>query len=175
MLEDPGHFLSCPLLRPLARVRHDRLVRLLATLIQRAGGAAYVEPRYLEDKRPDIHAFFPDAHFMLDVCVVHPSAPSRVSFAPGAALKYREKGKTTAYESLAKEAGSRFVPFAFESFGGLGTTAISFLRDLASYAKESFLSCDYIISLSSLAVLLQKGNAEMLAQGIIMSNRHAVQ
>ena len=66
-------------------------------------GPAYVEPRYLEDKRPDIHAFFPDAHFMLDVCVVHPSAPSRVSFAPGAALKYREKGKTTAYESLAKE------------------------------------------------------------------------
>ena len=38
MLDDPGHFLSCPLLRPLARVRHDRLVRLLATLIQRAGG-----------------------------------------------------------------------------------------------------------------------------------------
>ncbi len=35
---------------------HDRLVRLLATLIQRAGGA-FVEPRYLEDKRPDIHAF----------------------------------------------------------------------------------------------------------------------
>src|ERR1044072_7864915 len=28
-----GHFLSCPLLRPLARVRHVRLVRLLATLI----------------------------------------------------------------------------------------------------------------------------------------------
>ena len=102
------------------------VVRLLATLIQRAGGAAYVEPRYLEDKRPDIHAFFPDARFMLDVCVVHPSAPSRVSFAPGAALKYREKGKSSAYESLAKEAGSRFVPFAFESFGGLGTTAISF-------------------------------------------------
>ena len=35
MLDDPGHFLSCPLLRPLARVRHDRLVRRLATLIQR--------------------------------------------------------------------------------------------------------------------------------------------
>ena len=66
MVEDPGHFLSCPLLRPLARVRHDRLVRLLATLIQRAGGAAYVEPRYLEDKRRDIHAF-------ADVCVAHPS------------------------------------------------------------------------------------------------------
>ena len=90
----------------------------MATLIQRAGGAAYVEPRYLEDKRPDIHAFFPDAHFMLDVCVAHPSAPSRVHLAPGAALKYRENGKIS-YESLAKDAGS-FVAFAFESLGGLG-------------------------------------------------------
>ena len=66
-MDDPAHFLSCQLLRPLARVRHDRLVRALATLIQRAGGAAYVEPRYLEDKRPDIHAFFPDDRVMLDV------------------------------------------------------------------------------------------------------------
>ena len=112
---------------------------------------------------------------MLGVCVAHPSAPSRVHLAPGATLKYRENGKISAYEPLAKEAGSRFVAFAFESFGGLGTAAISFLRDLASFAKESFLSCDYIISISSLAVLLQKGNAEMLAQGIIMSNRNAMQ
>ena len=118
-MDDPGHFLSCALLRPLARVRHDRLVRLLATLIQRAGGAAYVEPRYLEDKRPDIHAFFLDDCAMLDVCVAHPSAPSRLKLAPGAALRYREKGKISAYDSIAKDAGSRFVPFAFETFGVL--------------------------------------------------------
>ena len=85
------------------------------------------------------------------------------------------RGKISAYGPLGKESGSRFVAFAFESFGFLGVTAISFLRDLASYAKESFVSCEYISSLSSLAVLLQKGNAEMLAQGIIMSNRHAIQ
>ena len=30
--------------------------------------AAYV----IEDKRPDIHAFFPDDRVMLDVCVSHP-------------------------------------------------------------------------------------------------------
>jgi len=100
-------------------------------------GAAFVEPRYLEDKRPGIHAFFSDARFMLDVCVAHPSAPSRVRLAHGSALKYRENGKISGYEPLAKEAGSRFVAFAFESFGGLGSAAISFLQDLASYAKES--------------------------------------
>ena len=126
--DDPGHSLSCPLLRPLARVRNDRLVRHLATLIQRAGGAAYVEPRYLEDKRPDIHAFFPDDRVMLDVCVAHPSSPSRVSLAPGSALRFRENGKISAYESLAKDAGSRFVPFAFESFDALGPAGIAFLH-----------------------------------------------
>ena len=66
------------------------------------------------------------------------------------------------------------MPFAFESFGGLSPGAIGFLRDLALFA-ESFLSCPYVSSVSSLAVLLQKGNAEMLAQGIIMSNSHALQ
>src|SRR5580704_18932197 len=95
----------------------------------------------------------------------------RLAFVSLLALRLSiENGKISAYEPLAKEAGSRFVAFAFESFGGLGSAAISFLRDLASYAKESFLSCDYVLSLSSLAVLLQKGDAEMLAQGVIMSN-----
>ena len=41
-----------------------------------------------------------------------------------------------AYDSLAKDAGSRFVPFAFESFGGLATAAVGFLRDLETYAKD---------------------------------------
>ena len=37
------------------------------TLTQRAGGVAFVEPRYLEDKRPDIHVFFPDDRILIDV------------------------------------------------------------------------------------------------------------
>ena len=174
-MDDPAHFLSCLLLRPLARVRHDRLVRSLATLIQRAGGAAYVEPRYLEDKRPDIHAFFPDDRVMLDVCVSHPSSPSRLSLAPGYALRYRENAKIAAYSSLAKDSGCRFVPFAFESFGSLGPAGVAFLRDLESYAKESFLPFHFYSSFSSLAVLLQKGNAEMLAQGVVMVSKSVIQ
>ena len=35
--------------------------------------------------------------------VAHPSAPSRLHHAPGATLKYRENGKISAYEPLAKE------------------------------------------------------------------------
>ncbi len=78
--EDPTHFLSCELLKPVATVRHNRIVRHLSTLVQRAGGVSYVEPRYLEDKRPDIHAFFPDDRIMLDVSVFHPLAPSYSQF-----------------------------------------------------------------------------------------------
>ena len=172
MLDDPGHFLSCPLLRPLARVRHDRLVRLLATLIQRAAGPPLSSLVILRTSVP-ISTPFSLMPVLCLMSVAHPSAPSRVRLAPGSALKYRENGKISAYEPLAKEAGNRFVAFAFESFGGLGSAAISFLRDLASYAKESFLGCDYVLSVSALAVLLQKGNAEMLALDVI-SNGHTI-
>ncbi len=68
MSDDPAHFLSCQHLVPLARVRHDRLVRLLASLVQRAGGVSYIEPRYFEEKRPDLHAYFADDNILVDVC-----------------------------------------------------------------------------------------------------------
>ena len=67
------------------------------------------------------------------------------------------------------------VPFAFESFGSLGPAGVAFLRDLESYARESFLPFDYYSSFSSLAVLLQKGNAEMLAQGVVMVSKSVIQ
>ena len=91
-------------------MRHHRIVRFLATLIQRAGGVSYVEPRYLEDKRPDIHAFFPDDRLMLDVTVVHPSSPSYLHLPSGAAVRYRENEKITYYDSLAKESGVVLFP-----------------------------------------------------------------
>ena len=83
--------------------------------------------------------------------------------------------KIVGYSSLAKDSGCRFVPFAFESFGSLGPAGVAFLRDLESYARESFLPFDYYSSFSSLAVLLQKGNAEMLAQGVVMVSKSVIQ
>ena len=89
----------------------------------------------------------------------HPSSPPRLGLAPGSALRSLENVKIAAYSSLAKESGCRFVPFAFESFGVLGSAGVAFLRDLESYARESFLPFAYDPCLSTLAVLLQKGNA----------------
>ena len=130
---------------------------------------AYVEPRYLEDKRPNVHAFFLD-RLMLDVTVVHPSSPSYLQLADGSAIRYRENEKTSSYSALASELGCRFIPFAVESFGTLGPFAITLMQDLASYAKESFSpSFSYLSAISSLAILLQKGNAEMLSQGCLLA------
>ena len=52
---------------------------------------------------------------------------------------------------------------------------VVFLRDLESYARESFLSFDFYSCFSSLAVLLQKGNSEMLAQGVVMVSKTVIQ
>jgi hypothetical protein len=156
-------------LYPLARVRHDRLVRHLATLTQRAGGVSYIEPRYLEDKRPDIHTFFPDDKVMIDVCVVHPSSPSYLPGSLGSALRHRENEKVTSYKTLADENGCRFVPFVVESYGTLGTFASNFIQDLVTLAKESYSSTfSPSIAVSSLSIVLQKGNAEMLMQGCVL-------
>jgi len=152
------------------RVRHDRIVRHLSSLVQRAGGVSYVEPRYLDDvdrKRPDIHAFFPDDRIMLDVCVAHSAAPSysRVS-SPGFALRIRETEKVSAYSALAAKMECRFVPFVFESFGTIGSFALRFIQDLSSYAKESFSDWSATEALSSLSV--RKGNAGPLISGCLM-------
>ncbi len=103
---------------------------------------------------------------MLDVCVAHPSAPSRVHLAPGAALKYRENAKISAYEPLAKESGCRFVPFAFESFGSLGPAGVAFLRDLG----RAFL----ISTVVWLEVFWQK-NADACSGKQIRCSRNTVQ
>ena len=69
---DPDHFLSCPSFRrsPVTQ-RHTMLIQLLARLVFRAGGSAYIEPRWFEGKRPDLHVAFPDRQFQLDGSYIH--------------------------------------------------------------------------------------------------------
>lgn len=152
----------------MASIRHDALVRLLSSCISRSGGAAQVEPRYLDTKRPDIHAFFPDDRVLIDLTVVHPAAPSSRASQPLLAAKRREREKVSHYAALTAAEGCRFLPFVLETLGAFGPQASSFLRDLSSYATESFLGCE-LPPARLLAVLLQKGNAEILAKGCLLS------
>ena len=71
----------------------------------------------------------------------------------------------SAYSALAAKMECRFVPFVFESFGTIGSFALRFIQD---YAKELFSDWSAAAALSSLSVLLQKGNADLLSQGCLM-------
>src|SRR6185503_16393147 len=160
-------------MKDLRRVRHDRIVRLLCSLIQRFGGVCQVEPSHFPSIRSDLLAFLLDLSFMLDVVVSHPCSPSRLSL-PGAPLtvaKYAESRKTSRYSSILPSSTSAFVPFALETFGALGPQALSFVKRLSALSRDSFSSSlpSHPI-LPSLAILLQRCNAYILSRGVLLSS-----
>ena len=119
---DPAHFLSCRLLKDLRRVRHDRIVRLLASLINRSGGVSQVEPSHFPSGRPDILVFLHTESFIVDAIISHPSSPSYLSHPPTplTIASLHEQRKINHYASTPTSISSRLVPFALESFGAIG-------------------------------------------------------
>lgn len=72
--------------------------------------------------------------------------------AAGAALRYRENEKVSAYTPF----GCRFLPIAFESYGTLGSFCGQFYARPCFLCRESFSSYSSATALSSLSILLQK-------------------
>ena len=103
---DPSHFICCTCLRRTRITqRHNLILQLLAKLVRMVGGATYIEPDWFDGKRPDLQAYFPDARYLLDVSVIHPSAPSyqRLSaFKVLHAAITREKRKDTKYSDVSR-------------------------------------------------------------------------
>ncbi len=172
LASDPAHFLSCSLLKDLRRVRHDRLCRLLASLIQRCGGVAQVEPSHFPAGRPDILAYLPAASYIIDGVFVHPSSPSYLSLpaVPLHCAHAAERRKASHYSSTHTSDECKLVPFAMETYGAFGDVAHSFVAMLAALSRESVSpSLDPPPLFSSLAILLQKCNAFILSRGIVLS------
>jgi hypothetical protein len=170
-LSDPTHFLSCRSLKDLRRVRHDRIVRLLSSLVQRTGGVCQVEPSHFPSIRPDLLAFLSDSSYILDIAVSHPCSPSRLSL-PDASLtaaKYAETRKSTRYAPLLGTISSKFFPFCIETFGAFAPQALSFVKLLRGLSQGSSHLPPFPI-LASLAVLLQSCNAYILSRGVLLSN-----
>jgi len=137
---DPAHFLSCESFRrgPVTH-RHNNLTQCLARLVRRAGGAAYLEPSWLDIKRPDIHVAFPDSRFLVDGSITHPAAPSyrhAAAFTRLHATLARESRKSKKYDSLAKKEDCKFVAFVMESFGGFDVHAKQFLDELIRQSRD---------------------------------------
>ena len=179
LAQDPLHFLSCNLLKQATTFRHDAIVRVLAMLARKAGGACYVEPRFYEGIRPDIHIVFPTTKILVDVTVVHPGALSLAprSHVPLFSALSRERDKMNKFRSLSIQEQAQFIPFALETFGAWGRQATKLISDIASLAFES-----KGISIPSedlrgemvrtIAITLQAGNACVLLNGCMRAREH---
>ena len=51
------------------------LLLSLASFIRSAGGAVYVEPKFLGSLRPDAKVYFPSHSAIVDVSITHPLLP----------------------------------------------------------------------------------------------------
>ena len=128
------------------------------------------------ESEPDGKFYFSCLSCFIDLCVVHPSAPSYLSLAGkalGAASK-REKDKTLLYGQAAQTQGALFYPLVLESFGALGSRGIEFLSKLADEASSNGVAAledvkvkQYIFR--SLSFTLQFMNAIIMSNGSRLS------
>jgi hypothetical protein len=111
--------------------RHNSVVNALFHHADHAGAAACKEPHGLssEDvRRPNLHVVIPSASLLTDVVVSHPLAPSHLytaSRAPLLVAQRAESYKQARYREVAATQSAVFLPFAVESTGGIGKSALS--------------------------------------------------
>ena len=179
---DINHFFRCKLYRrTFITGRHDIIVHLLATFIRSAGGAVFIEPKHLSNKRPDSQVRWPGDTDLVDASITDPTCPSYVQSAssfPLAAAGYRERSKRTKYLPVATEERAGFVPFVMETFGGFGKDALAFLdkiskihSELSPFPTSPFALKSFMVR--ALSVALQRGNAYVQLRAAQAVRTHA--
>jgi hypothetical protein len=154
---DPDHFHTCTRYLSLtATQRHDNLKYILPEIGKQAGFHCIIEPNaHVRPPRPptasiseedhhhrhaDILMVKHDKRFLIDVAVTHPTRASNLPSTlirkyPLHSLTRVERTKTATYRDICRENDYQFVPFAIsmESYGGMGSQAVQFLRTLAGH------------------------------------------
>jgi hypothetical protein len=81
--------------------------------------------------RGDVEIVQSDCPVIVDVSITHPSAVStQQNLRTAAATRVVELMKTNKYGSVCRDLGKKLIPFAFQSYGGIGEDAIDFLSQL---------------------------------------------
>ena len=177
----------CPRLRRRAVTqRHDSIAFFLRNFLCQAGAPAEIEPRLMDNSRtrPDLSYILPrdftQTLFLLDVSIVHPTAQSVLPLAlrPLAASHLRARQKTLKYQALAQKENATFIPFILESTGAFWRTVPQTLLQIADHCCngdfEGLSPREVKRYLSrAIAVLLQRGNANILRQGLSYSSATA--
>ena len=144
----------------------------IAGWIQRAGGYAETQPEdlWLDDGRhPDIDVKLGRDRYLLDVSIVHPTAPTYVSLArnPMGGSANMVKLKHEKHLALARKVGATVIPVVLETFGALADPAVDFFKVVASYGHDRGSSLYswreiYLGIVAELSHRLQEWNADVI-------------
>ena len=139
-----------------------------------AGGLSYKEPRDLsgngDHTRPDLQLVLNGRQLLVDVTIRHPACKTNIMHGSArqqlAAAHKGEAEKKAKYASMAKTQQAEFLPFAVETYGGLGKAARKLRKRIASSAEEGpqMLSEKEVMRelRGSVAIAVQKGNANII-------------
>jgi hypothetical protein len=145
----PDHAMVCKSVAKMTQMRHDIVASAVRRVVCRAGCASSMEPSYRHlrnrgvagQRRGDVLVVLPSGQIsIVDVVVTHPSQQAHVHQActrPGHAAAQAERSKVAEFRRIGEDAGQYdFVPFAVESYGRLGASAQSFLKQLGVVAAS---------------------------------------
>jgi len=174
--KDPLHYLSCTGYNGKAIThRHNAVLNVAYLYTNAVGGVAVKEPRDLhsDDGRvPDLQMLIRDKHWLSDVYVINPMAPSYRQQAAQRQLsaaglgEYRKEHK---YHGTALAHGATFVPFVVESAGGLGEGAVQIIEEIVLASRDNNTLVHHkIVSQqlkAAIGIAVQKGNAIAMIVG----------
>jgi hypothetical protein len=164
------HLLDCHASAGTRTRRHDDIVLALMRWIRRIGGYARREPRNLDpnpesEKRPDLIVFVGSRRYLVDVVVVHSSAPSHRVLGASGKLKVADRAadiKRGKYNDMAAAQGMELIPFAVETYGGFSKDASAFIQGIIKSVKHDHrvVSTEELYGIRpAIAIAIQRGNA----------------
>jgi len=179
----PWHPISCPRIAgTLATRRHDHaIVDNLTRWVTKLGGYATKPTKRDalrlggEDVIPDFDMQIGPSRFLGDVTVWDPTAPSHVVKAatqPLAVAAEAEKNKHDKYREHLRRLRPRpiFVPFAVESYGGIGNEASNFIKQLIAQAaglRTVWQPSEVVHNIYwSIACAIQRWNASIMRKAL---------
>ena len=166
-LSDKSH---APILKKL---RHKEIAKNIASWCIRAGAErAETEPEHLwtvDNKRPDIDVQLGQKQFLVDVAVVHITAPSYCIKAqhPFGGSQEMVKTKMDRFCDMAAQLDAAVCPAVLESFGAVTQPLIDLFKAIANHSQQdpyclwSWNEIYFGLVLET-SLLLQIGNAKVL-------------
>ena len=154
--------------------RHHETVDPLYVGTIHAGGLAHKNPAHIsgngDHTRPDLQLVLNGKHYLVDVTIRHPGCKTNIQHGADteqlAAAHQGEKEKKAKYAAMAKAQQASFIPFAVETYGGLGKSATKLINLIASAAEDGLqmLSESEVRKelRESVAIAVQKGNANIM-------------